>query len=108
MEGLGIAAGIVAVVDLSMKVVSLLSHYRKAKHVHHNIARLEEEVEDLVDVLKLIERFPDDPNHHEFKNARELLHILDDYGSQLDSLLNNLDPGKARKAMDHFGIRALK
>ena len=40
--------------------------------------------------------------------ARKLVDSVDGYTSELVQLQNRLDPGKARKAMRRFGIRALK
>jgi len=104
-----VAVNVVAVVELSAKIASLCAQYYLAvKHAKADIERLREEVNGVTDLLRAVERLLQRPNNTQLSTSEKLHNALKDCFSQLTQLDIQLDPGKTRKAMSRFGIRALK
>jgi hypothetical protein len=109
MEGLGAAANVIAVVDLCAKVASFCYQYSLAvKHAKNDITRLQGELKSLRDVLGEVQQLLDGPDSAKLSASQKLLEALKDGFSQLKTLDERLNPGKARKAMSRLGVRALK
>lgn len=111
MEGLGVAANVIAVIDLSAKVTSACAAYLKAvKNAKTDIGRLQSELRNLDAVLHGAEKLVKGPASSKLQTMGQLKAALSDASSQLQQLITKLDgkQGKTRKAMSHFGFRALK
>jgi hypothetical protein len=109
MEGLGVAANVIAVVELSAKIASLCVQYSLAvKHAKTDIERLGGEVNRVTDLLRAVEKLLQRPDNMQLSTSQKLHDALKGCFSQLTQLDTQLDPGKTRKTMSRFGIRALK
>ncbi|RTE83636.1 hypothetical protein BHE90_001824 [Fusarium euwallaceae] len=111
MEGLGAAASIIAVVDMSAKVASLCTDYfRAVKNARSDIERLQNELGSLDLVLRGAERLVQGSDGNQLQTTRQLEVVLYEASYQLQQLVDELNDkqGKTRKAMSRFGIRALK
>ena len=109
MEALGVAASVLTVIELSAKVVSLCVQYSLAvKGAKKEITRLETEVKDLGKVVGDVQHLIGGPDGAELSASQKLLKAVHDCFMQLKALEKTLDPGKTRKAISHFGVRALR
>jgi hypothetical protein len=109
MEGLGVAANIIAVVELSTKIVSVCIQYSSAvKYAKADIERLGAEVDRLTKLLRDVEKLLEGPEKAQLVASQRLYGALQDYSLQLTQLSTTLDLGKTRKIMSRIGIRALK
>jgi hypothetical protein len=109
MDGLGVAANVIAVVELSAKIASLCVQYSLAvKHAKADIERLGEEVNSVTELLRGVQRLLQRPDNPQLSTSQKLCDALKDCFSQLTRLDTKLDPGKTRKTMSRLGIRALK
>jgi hypothetical protein len=109
MEGLGVAASVIAVVDLSAKVAQWCIQYsREVKDAKDDILRMHKEVQNLGNVASDVQHLITRPDRAELSTSEKLRDAIDNCSAQLKTLERTLDPGKARKAMRRFGYRALK
>src|ERR1700722_7308998 len=110
MEGLSGAASVIAVVDLSAKVASLCFQYLVAvKDAKEDIKRLQGEVNSIKDVLGGVKQLLDGlDDKMRLLVTQRLSNSLEDCFLQLEAVQKRLEPGGARKAMNRFGVRALK
>ncbi|OCL01502.1 hypothetical protein AOQ84DRAFT_434833 [Glonium stellatum] len=110
MDGLSVAANVIAVVDLSAQVASLCFQYSVAvKDAKEDIGHLQREVNSVKDVLNGVKQLLDGAhNKTRLSVSQKLSDSLEDCFSELEALQKKLDPGEARKAMSRFGLRALK
>lgn len=111
MEGLGAAASVIAVVDMSAKVASLCTDYFKAvKNARSDIECLQSELASLTIVLRGAERLVKGPDGNKLQTTEELEAALAEASVQLQRLIDELERkhGRTRKVMSRFGIRALK
>ncbi|KAH8661759.1 hypothetical protein BGZ61DRAFT_319847, partial [Ilyonectria robusta] len=70
-----------------------------------DITRLQSRLDDLGTTLQGVQHLLDNRNNQALATSRKLVDSVDGYTSELVQLL---DPGKARRAMRRFGLRALK
>jgi hypothetical protein len=109
MEGLGVAANVIAVIELSAKVASACLEYSHAvKHAAKDINRLQGEVKSLQDVLQNVEQLLDGSNGARLSASPWLTKEIHGCRSELTALDQRLNPSKSRKAMSRVGFRALK
>ncbi|RYP31190.1 hypothetical protein DL766_004498 [Monosporascus sp. MC13-8B] len=113
MDGLGSAASVVAIIDLSAKVASLCFQYSAAvKNAKSDIERLRGEVDRLKTTLEGARRLLDSPNGARLQTSQPLSDGLRDCASQLAKLETKLEKklnrGTMRRMMSPFGFRALK
>jgi hypothetical protein len=109
MAGIGEAASIIAVVDLSAKVGSLcLRYYREVAGARESIASLQRELVGLQDVLKRLETLLRRPDSASLTARPDISRALDDCQDQLNKLHKRLNLGKTQKAFSRFGVRALR
>jgi FtsZ-binding cell division protein ZapB len=107
-EIIGLAASIVAIVELSAKVTSLcVKYYSKVKNAVDDIGRLQLEADGLSNTLKHVQQLLDSPNGEKLKASQNLHSALDDCRRKLAELVKRLEPGKTHKAMNRVGIGAL-
>ena len=109
MDGLSGAASVIAVIDVSAKIISLCFQYSTAvKNSRKDIERLQKKVNNIQDVFGQVEQLLDGRD----KTLRSATHNLSDSLKecllQLEVLKTQLEPGKTRKAMRRFGVRALQ
>jgi hypothetical protein len=108
-EALGVASSVIAVVDLSAKVLSLCLQYsREVKNAKDDIEKLCEEVATFQATAKELETLVEGPRGKELKASRQLTSAIKDGLSRLKELEKQLEPSTGRKRMSRFGIRALK
>ncbi|KAI8710369.1 hypothetical protein NCS52_01581900 [Fusarium sp. LHS14.1] len=108
-EAVGLVASVIAIIDLSAKVAKLCSDYSTAVgNARADITRLQSQLGNLGECLQGARRLLNDPNNQSLATSRKLVDSVDGCTSELVQVQNRLDPGKARKAMRRFGLRALR
>ncbi|KAH7016729.1 P-loop containing nucleoside triphosphate hydrolase protein, partial [Ilyonectria destructans] len=108
-DAVGLAASVIGIIDLSAKVAVLCLQYSTAVgNARADITRLRSRLDDLGTTLHGVQHLLDNRNHQVLATSRKLVDSLDGCISELVQLQSRLDPGKARKAMRRFGLRALK
>lgn len=108
-EAVGLAASVIAVIDLSAKVTTLCFQYSTTVgNARADITRLQSRLNDISVCLRGAHRVLHGPNNQALTISRELIDSLNCCKSELVQVQNRLDPGKARKTMRRLGLRALK
>ncbi|KAJ6201907.1 vegetative incompatibility protein HET-E-1 [Bipolaris maydis] len=109
MDGLSGAASVIAVIDISAKIASLCVQYSMAvKDAKGDIERVQRKVSDINHVLKKIKQLLDSQDKTRLSATQGLLDSLEQCLNELESLGVKLEPGKTRKTISRFGLRALK
>ncbi|KAH6973142.1 hypothetical protein BKA56DRAFT_493084, partial [Ilyonectria sp. MPI-CAGE-AT-0026] len=109
MEAIGVAANVIAVVDLSVKVASLCLQYAKdVKNAAADIERLREEVTNLRNVSEQVRDLLDGPNGARLKNSQNLDDVLGRSVSHLLELERSLKPKTSSKVKRRLGLRAFQ
>ncbi|KAJ3523319.1 hypothetical protein NM208_g12500 [Fusarium decemcellulare] len=108
-EAVGLAASIIAIVQLSAKVGSLCLKYSGGvKNATRDIAVLRNAVKDLGTTFQGAQKLLERPNSQELATSQELRQSLLECQTELEQLRERLAPGTTRKTMSKFGFRALK
>jgi hypothetical protein len=112
MDGLSGAASVVAVIDISAKVVSLCYQYvTKVKDAKEDIQRLGDTVADTKNVLENLQRLLDKQGKSQLSTTNTLL-ALQGCSKELENLEAKLkakfERHGRRTVMQGFGLRALK
>ena len=108
-EALGVASSVIAVVDLSAKVLSLFLQYsREVKNAKDDIDRLHKEVAAYQNTTEKLKALLEEPRGRELKTSQQLLSVIEDGRLKLDQLEQQLQPPTHRKVMSRFGARAFK
>ncbi|KAM0539972.1 hypothetical protein ACHAO7_011651 [Fusarium culmorum] len=108
-EVLGVASSVIAVVDLSAKVLSLCFQYSQAvKNAKDDIEKLYEEVTTFQATIKELKTLVEGPRGKELKVSQQLKSAIEDGRSRLEKLEQQLQPSTRRQRMSRFGLRALK
>jgi hypothetical protein len=109
MEGLGVAANIIAVIDLSAKVATLCFQYSKdVSSARADIERIRQQVEQLTTALQATQRLVEQNKGLSLYTSQGLLGSFRSCIADLERLEKKLDPNPVRTAMRRYGIRALK
>ena len=109
MDGLGVAANVIAVIELSAKIASVcIQYFLAVKHSKAEIERLRGEVDSLTGLLQGVEELLKRPEKTQLAASQGLRDAIRGCFSPLTQLSMTLDPGKTRKTMSRIGIRALK
>ncbi|KAK0767243.1 hypothetical protein N5P37_000977, partial [Trichoderma harzianum] len=109
MDGISAASSVIAVADLSAKVVALCFQYSKAVlNAGAGVERLQSQVRHLDATLRHARRLIEGPNSRPLVASREAANSLQECKAELDRLQTRLEPDPKRKAMHRFGLRALK
>ncbi|KAJ4243339.1 hypothetical protein NW762_014825 [Fusarium torreyae] len=109
MEGLGVVANIIAVVDLSAKVATLCFQYSKdVSSARADIERLRSQVEHLVTTLRATQRLVEGTRGLSLLTSQELAGSFRSCMADLERLEKKLAPNPVRTAMRRYGVRALK
>ena len=112
MDGLSGAASVIAVIDISAKVASICFQYSvEVKHAKDDIERLHRKINEVKDVLKRLQQLLKQ-DESRLSTTRTLLDPLQRCFQELNDLEGKLkaklEPSLGRKAMQRFGMRALK
>lgn len=106
MEGLGVAASIIAVVDLSAKVTSLCLKYAKGvKNAPAEIEHLRQQVTNLRNVTERVQSLLKSANGAQLDNSQSLKQALEDSRSRLDTLGQKLSEGLKSKRRRRYSRR---
>ena len=106
MDGLSGAASIIAVIDVSAKIISLCFQYSTAvRNSRKDIGRLQKKVSNIKDVFGQVEQLLDGRNKTLLLANHRLSDSLRECLLQLEELKTQLEPGNATS---RFGVRALK
>jgi hypothetical protein len=109
MDGLSGAASVVAVIDISAKVVSLCFQYSMTvKDTKDDIELVQRKLSDITHILEQIKQLLDSQDKMRLSTTQGLFSSLEKCRTELESLQVELEPGKTRKTMSRMGIRALK
>jgi hypothetical protein len=109
MDGLSGAASVVAVIDISAKIVSLCFRYSMAvKDAKDDIERVQKKLSDITHILEQIKQLLDSQDKTRLPTTRGLFSSLAQCLTELEGLQVELEPGKTRKTMSRIGFRALK
>ena len=110
MEALGGAASVIAVVDIAGKVLFLcFKYYSDVKDAKTDIDRLCNEIKAVREVFQNVQELAKGPQAAKLLASRCLIEkIPSRLKEEFERLEDRLNPGKTKKAMQHFGLRALK
>lgn len=109
MEGLGAASSVIAVVDISIKVVTICSQYYKAvASARDDIQRLQNQLCGLQTTLNRAREVIESPENDSLSASPEFSSQLDGCWATLNELLSKLEPDETQSVMRKFGLRALK
>ncbi|KAF4999625.1 hypothetical protein FGRMN_2373 [Fusarium graminum] len=109
MEGLGVAANVIAVVDLSLKVMTLCLQYSKeVSSARPDIERLRNQVEHLATTMRATQRLVEGDKGASLSTSQGLISSFRSCIADLERVEKKLDPNPVRTAMRRYGIRALK
>ena len=103
MEGLGVAASVIAVIELSAKVASVCAQYsHKVKHAAEDIDRLQSEVKSLQDLLQNVKNSLGGPNGARLSASLTLSTEIDGCTSELTTL-DQSEPQQASEGYEPSG-----
>jgi hypothetical protein len=106
MNGLSGAASVIAVIDISAKIIALCFQYSIAvKDAKNDIERIKKKVGDVKRVLEGVKKLLDGPHKARLSTTHDLFMSLEQCLRELEGLKSELESGKA---MSRFGARALK
>jgi hypothetical protein len=109
MAGIGEAANIIAVIQITAQVVKLCGGYlSEVNDARQDIEQLRSKALALRGVLEHAQRIVKDPKSGKLPVSNSVLESLKQCLSDLQLLQTKLDPGKRGKVMKRFGLRALK
>lgn len=109
MDGLSGAANVIAVIDISAKIVSLCLQYSKAvKDAKDDIERVQRKISDITHILEQIKQLLDIQDKTRLSTTQGLFSSLAKCLKELENLQLKLEPEKGRKTMSRIGFRALK
>lgn len=116
MDGVGVAANVIAVIDMTIKVTTLLFQYSTAvKNAWDEIKRLIEVIEGLKATLEGAQKLLESPNGARLKTSHSVRGKLDDCHTQLAAIESRLQSKMHKESksgtsrlMSRFGIRTLK
>jgi uncharacterized coiled-coil DUF342 family protein len=109
MDGLSGAASVIAVIDISAKIVSLCFRYSIAvKEAKDDIERVQRKLSDITHILEQIKQLLDSQDETRLPTTQGLFSSLAQCLAELEGLQVELEPGKTRKTMSRIGFRTLK
>jgi hypothetical protein len=109
MDGLSGAASVIAVIDISAKIVSLCFRYSMAvKDAKDDIERVQRKLSDITHILEQIKQLLNSQDRTRLSTTQGLFGSLAQCLAKLEGLQVELEPGKTRKTMSRIGLRALK
>ncbi|XP_014560916.1 hypothetical protein COCVIDRAFT_22904 [Bipolaris victoriae FI3] len=109
MDGLSGAASVIAVIDISAKIVSICIQYSIAVNdAKEDIERVQKKADAINCTLEKIRQLLDSQDKTRLSATQSLFDSLQQCLNELKDLKLKLEPGKTRSAMSRYGLRALK
>ena len=109
MEGVGAAASVIALIEISAKVASLCLDYCKSVfHAKDDIAGICRELINLEQVAYCAKQLFDSANSVNFKTSRQLFVTVQESCSALQALRNEMRPKTLQQALSRLGFQSLK
>ena len=109
MDVVSSTASVVALVETSLKIVSLCAeYYSHVKNAKNEVDRFSREVEAFINILENLDKLAQNPGTTRLFATRSLNENIKRCLIDLEHLQKKLEPGKGRKTMSRYGIRALK
>jgi superfamily I DNA and RNA helicase len=103
MDGLSGAASVIAVIDISAKIVSLCFQYSVAvKDAKDDIERMQRKVSDITHILERIKQLLDSQDKTRLSTTQGLFSSLEQCLKELKSLEAKLDLGRTRKTISRL------
>jgi len=104
MTGLDVAAGVIAVVELSAKVAMLCVQYSRAvATAKSDITRLKEQIDQVRNVFDEVNRLLDGNDGASLKASQKVRKGVDACLSQVAAIERKMNVGKGRKAISRIG-----
>ena len=108
MAGLDVAAGVIAVMNISAKVAGLCYRYsRKVADAKSDIERLKNHVERLFNTFKELQKALNGQHENKLRATQHLRVDIDFCCSNMYNLEEKLKMRKNQKVMHRVGLRAL-
>lgn len=108
MDGASAAASVIALVEMSAKVLSLTVEYStQVKRAKEDIARFRLELEAFIKVLQSLQELAQNPEATKLVTLKSLTEPIRQCKVDLEHMLEKLEPSKGRKVMSRYGVRAL-
>ena len=106
LEGVSAAANIVALINTSLKVLSICAkYYFHVKNAKKDIDRFSLEVKAFINVLHNLDKLARNPGvAMRLLASRSISEDIQRCLLDLERLQKNLDPGKGRKVMSQMGF----
>jgi hypothetical protein len=109
MTGIGEAASIIAVVQITAQISKLCGGYlSEVKNARKDVERLQSKISSLHGVLEKIEHMLKGSKSARLAISTSVLESLKRCVTDLEELKAKLDAGKKEKPMSLFGLRSLK
>ena len=109
MDGVSAVASVVTLVEVSLNVLSLCAeYYSNVKDAKNDIDRFCLEIETFIDILQRLQSLARNPKTEHIFKSQSLSDSIEQCRSDLQKLQQKLNPGKRRRTMSRFGIRALR
>jgi hypothetical protein len=109
MAGIGEAASIIAVIQISARIGKLCGGYlSEVRDAKKDIERLQSKVLAFHDVLQNVQQTFGGSNPARLPALSSVLKDVERCVNDLEKLQTELDPGRRQKAMKRIGLRALK
>lgn len=108
-SGIGEAASIIAVAQITAEVVKLCGGYLSdVSDARQEVQQMHSRVSALHNVLEQAQRLLGDSKSNRLPMSTSILGSLNQCMSELQGLRTRLNPGKTQKGMRRLGLRALK
>ncbi|MCJ1423271.1 hypothetical protein MMC29_001153 [Sticta canariensis] len=105
MDGISAAASIIALVEMSVKVLSLTAEYSaQVKSAKKDIDRFHVELEAFIKVLRSLHELVQNTEATKLGTFRSLTQSIQQCGQDLEHLQMRLEPDKSQKAMSRYGV----
>ncbi|VUC20528.1 unnamed protein product [Clonostachys rosea] len=109
MEGIGVAANLIAIVDISAKIAAQCYDYgKKVCNAKADIDRLQKEVSTLTGIAKSVEDLLGGPNGNRLATSHQLKAAIGEALGHLEKVDERITLKKGQKTMSRLGLRALK
>lgn len=107
-EAVGLAASVIAIIELSATVTKLCLQYSKdVKHAKEDIELVINEVRNLQSACETTESLLNGPDGNRLKASQDLKGSIQNAKLRLQKISEALEPGAGRKTMKKFGLRSL-
>lgn len=108
MDGISAAASLINLVEISARVLSLTVEYStQVKNAKEDIARFRLELEAFIKVLRSLKELAQ-TEATQLITFKSLAESIKQCELDLERSQKKLEPGRGRKAMSRYGVRALK